>query len=151
MAKRKNAGTPTRPGPMDGVDMEAVLELPPDDPANMFSPRILYAKMHESLTEAEKAAIDARYPGGFTARDEANALVALTLRNGPPEALHAADARALPPDNGAGRVSQEEMKSIMIAAAENMERLLRMREERPIRYFDLIFTTNYQRCEAWGR
>ncbi len=43
------------------------------------------------------------------------------------------------------------MKSIMIAAAENMERLLRMREERPIRYFDLIFTTNYQRCEAWER
>lgn len=151
MRKKKARNSRARPDIMGDVDFDAILELTPDSPENSLSPRAIYAKIHESLTEEQKAAIDVRYPGGFTTRDEANALVLLALRHGPLEAIHAEDAPPLSPEDGPGRISQDEMKSIMIAASENMDRLLRMKEERPVRYFDLIFTTNFQRCEQWER
>lgn len=52
-------------------------------------------------------------PAEFTLRDEANAICAYAFRNGPIENIHAD-----------GRISDEEMKHLMIKACETMAKLL---------------------------
>jgi hypothetical protein len=53
----------------------------------------------EALTpdqiEAFEAQVERAFPGGFDHRDEANAIIAMAVRNGPLENLHAGDQRQL--------------------------------------------------------
>lgn len=78
--------------------------------------------------------IDRTFSGGFTIRDEANALVACAFRNGPIETLHAGKYSELLADEGLSRITDDEMKEIMINASETVARLLLLREKNPREY-----------------
>ena len=56
----------------------------------------------------------------FSIRDDANAICAYAFRNGPIEDIH-----------GDGRISDSEMKRLMINASESLAKLLTMKKERP--------------------
>ena len=61
------------------------------------------------------------FPGGFTLRDEAKAIVAWAFRNGPLEDLHAGEHSDLLKDDRYSRITDEEMKRLMIHACEQVE------------------------------
>lgn len=83
------------------------------------------------MTEEDLAAA---YPGGFTVRDEANALTAYAFRNGPLENLHAGERSPLLDEPGLSRVTDTEMKELMINASETLARALALRESDPEKY-----------------
>lgn len=89
--------------------------------------------------------------GEFTLRDEANALTAFAFRNGFLEDLHAGQSSLLLNQPGYSRVSDEEMKRLMIEASEKLEQMLRMKREQPAQYE--YFIRDYQRrfCRTWKR
>jgi hypothetical protein len=95
--------------------------------------------------------IDTSYPGGFTARDEANALIAMTVRNGPLEELHAGRHSDLLNDDTLSRISDEEMKVLMIHATRMLARLLRLRESHPEVYQRCIRGYGRMYCRSWER
>src|SRR5436309_12997002 len=79
-----------------------------------------------------------RFPGGFTVRDEANAIVAFAFRNGPLEDLHAGKYSELLSDNSYSRITDDEMKSLMMNACQMMEKLLRLKETNADEYYTFI-------------
>ena len=78
--------------------------------------------------------------GDFTLRDEANAICAYAFRNGPIEDIHAD-----------GRISDEEMKRLMIQACESMEKLLAMKQSTPDMYDVFVRDYNRKYCWNWAR
>ena len=82
----------------------------------------------------------------FTLRDEANTLCALAFRNGPIEDIHASVD-----SDGRDRITDQEMKQIMIAACQKLAELLRMKEQSPEQYYLLIRRSNQELCEKWER
>lgn len=64
------------------------------------------------------------FPDGFTLRDEANAIVALAFRNGPIEDLHAGQWSELLSNPELSRITDDEMKMLMIDACEHVAKLL---------------------------
>jgi hypothetical protein len=101
--------------------------------------------------EAIRELSETRYPGGFTVRDEANALVALAFRNGPIEDLHAGKRSDLLENPELSRITDHEMKRIMLAACECLERLLRLRHDDPRAYNRKIIKANLDYCGKWDR
>lgn len=95
--------------------------------------------------------INILFPGGFTIRDEANAIVALAFRNGPIEKLHAGKNSELLKDETLSRITNEEMKEIMINASEHVARLLKLKETDPEEYYAQIFDFNRKYCRGWER
>jgi hypothetical protein len=89
--------------------------------------------------------------GEFTLRDEANALTAFSFRNGFLEDLHGGKFSPVLNEPGYSRISNEEMKRLMIEASEKLEQMLRMKREQPGKYEEFI--RDYQRkyCWAWTR
>ena len=89
--------------------------------------------------------------GEFTLRDEANALTAFSFRNGFLEDLHGGKFSPVLNEPGYSRISDEEMKRLMIEASEKLEQMLRMKREEPAKYEEFI--RDYQRtyCRAWTR
>ena len=87
----------------------------------------------------------------FTLRDEANALTAFAFRNGFLEDLHSGKSSPILSQPGYSRISDEEMRRLMIEASEKLEQVLRMKREEPGRYE--IFIRDYQKryCRAWKR
>ena len=104
----------------------------PDDPA------------HESHPGDES-------PTEFTRRDEANAIVAYAFRNGPLEDLHAGEYSPLVEDASLSRITDEEMKALMINACDHVEKLLRMKEDDPGEYRRFIASYNFRFCRGWKR
>jgi len=94
---------------------------------------------------------DEVYPGGFDHRDEANALIALAVRNGPIEDLHAGKWSPLLEDKTLSRITDEEMKALMINATEHLAKLLRMRDEEPGRYREYVRAYGSMYCRSWER
>jgi hypothetical protein len=88
-----------------------------------FSPRIPII-MHD-LPPVPDEIFQRRWPGGFTLRDEANAIVAYAFRNGPNEDLHAGKYSELLEQAELSRITEAEMKELMIIACDKMEELLR--------------------------
>jgi len=78
--------------------------------------------------------------GEFTLRDEANAICAYAFRNGPIEDIHAD-----------GRISDTEMKHLMIRACESMEKLLVMKQATPDSYDAFVRDYNRKYCWNWQR
>jgi len=91
------------------------------------------------------------YPGGFNHRDEANVLIAMAVRNGPIEDLHAGKWSALLEDKTLSRITDEEMKTIMIAATEVLAKLLRLRAEDPDEYRRRVQEFGKMYCRSWER
>ena len=92
-----------------------------------------------------------RWPGGFSLRDEANAIVASAFRNGPLEDLHAGKYSELLEQKELSRISDDEMKELMINACEKMEELLRLKETDPQKYAELVLSQNFRYCRNWKR
>ena len=76
----------------------------------------------------------------FTLRDEANAMVAFAFRNGPIEDIHAD-----------GRISDDEMKRLMINTCENLTKLLTMKHATPEEYDSFIRDYGKKFCWRWER
>lgn len=91
------------------------------------------------------------FPGGFTIRDEANALVACAFRNGPIEDLHAGKYSELLSDPSLSRITDDEMKALMINACRKMEELLQLKESDPEEYYRFIGSYNWRYCRQWER
>ncbi|TXT38699.1 MAG: hypothetical protein FD138_284 [Planctomycetota bacterium] len=92
-----------------------------------------------------------RWPGGFSLRDEADAIVAYAFRNGPIEDLHAGQYSDLLEQKELSRITDAEMKELMINACERMEELLRLKESNPEKYAELILGQNFRYCRSWNR
>ncbi len=92
-----------------------------------------------------------RFPDGFTLRDEANAIVACAFRNGPLENLHAGKYSELLENEDLSRITDAEMKVLMIAACEKVAELLQLKETDFDRY--VAFITKFHRtyCKRWER
>lgn len=97
-----------------------------------------------------RPAIDGQ-PGRFSRRDEANAIVAYAFRNGPIENLHAGKYSKLLEDSSLCRITDPEMKSLMLSACEKMEELLRLKESEPDKYEKTIRWFNSEYCKGWDR
>ena len=76
----------------------------------------------------------------FTLRDEANAICAYAFRNGPIEDIHAD-----------GRISDPEMKHLMIKSSESLAKLLAMKQETPAEYDRFIRDYHRKFCRRWER
>jgi hypothetical protein len=87
----------------------------------------------------------------FTLRDEANALTAYAFRNGFLEDLHAGKSSPLLTQPGYSRITDDEMKRLMIEASEKLARMLALKQEHPVEYDQFIrkYQTTY--CRAWNR
>jgi hypothetical protein len=100
-----------------------------------------------------QAAHTAQLPGQgeFTVRDEANALTAYAFRNGFIEDLHAGKDSPLLREPGYSRISDDEMRRLMIESSEKLERLLQMKRNDPQQYD--AFVRRYHRiyCRGWKR
>ncbi len=79
-------------------------------------------------------------PVAFTLRDEANALCAYAFRNGFIEDIHAD-----------GRISDEEMKRLMIQVSESLAKLLVKKQDTPGEYDRFIRDYHRQYCRRWER
>jgi len=95
--------------------------------------------------------ITQRFPSGFTARDEPNAPTAYDLPNGPPEDLHAGKSSPLLEDPSAGRITDDDMRLLMITASEKLAELLQLRTESPEEYTRFIQAYNIFYCQSWAR
>lgn len=78
--------------------------------------------------------MEKHFPGGFTVRDEANALVHQAFRAGPIEDLHAGTWSKLLEDDSLSRITDAEMKVLMVSACEKLANLLRLRDANPAAY-----------------
>jgi hypothetical protein len=101
--------------------------------------------------EAFRKAVELHFPGGFTLRDEANAIVAYAFRNGPIEDLHAGKPSELLENSELSRITEDEMKKIVINACQCVEKLLREKQDDPGAYYQKIMEYNLQYCRKWER
>jgi hypothetical protein len=76
----------------------------------------------------------------FTLRDEANAICAYAFRNGLIEDIHAS-----------GRITDPEMKNLMINASTHLAKLLTMKRDQPEEYERFIRDYNRRYCGKWER
>lgn len=89
--------------------------------------------------------------GEFTVRDEAKALTACAFRNGFLEDLHAGKSSELLTQPGLSRISDEEMRKLMIQASAKLEELLRLKSETPAKYEEWVRDYNRKYCRSWKR
>jgi hypothetical protein len=73
-----------------------------------------------------------------TVREEANALTCYAFRNGPLEDLHAGKQSPLLEDPTLSRITDEEMKRLMINASATLAKALALKESDPAKYWQLI-------------
>ncbi len=83
----------------------------------------------------------------LTQREEANAITCNAFRNGFLEDLHAGKHSPVLEDSNISRITDEEMKKLMIESSARVEALLQRKEESPDEYWQLIksYTTTYTR------
>jgi hypothetical protein len=91
------------------------------------------------------------FPGGFTIRDEANALTAYAFRNGPLEDLHAGASSPLTSDPKLSRITNAEMKELMVNASERLAQILKIRDNDPHTYQRFVRAYGFMYCRGWNR
>ena len=91
------------------------------------------------------------FPDGFTLRDEANAIVAMAFRNGPIEDLHAGKSSELLSNPELSRITDDEMKMLMINACEHVAKLLQLKESDPEEYYKQMMAYSHMYCRRWKR
>ena len=87
----------------------------------------------------------------FTLRDEANALTAYAFRNGFIEDLHAGKDSPLLRKPGYSRISDGEMRRLMIESSEKLEHMLHLKRSDPKKYDAFIRSYHRMYCRAWKR
>ena len=120
---------------------------PPDTSTNHSAPDGARQWKSKDLRELEARA----FPDGFTVREEANAIVAKAFRNGPLEDLHAGKWSELLENQELSRITDEEMKTLMIFACEQVVLLLRMKETDPEGYYLEMMSYGWRFCRGWER
>jgi hypothetical protein len=96
-------------------------------------------------------AIPLERPAEFTLRDQANALTAYAFRNGFLEELHAGRDSPLLDDPRLSRITDDEMKRLMIEACEKLAEMLRLKENDPAGYDAFIRSYHRMFCRKWKR
>jgi hypothetical protein len=89
--------------------------------------------------------------GEFTIRDEANALTAFAFRNGFIEELHAGKPSPVLQQPGYSRISDDEMRRLMIEASEKLSQMLKLKSNDPARYDDFVRRYHMNYCRTWKR
>lgn len=107
--------------------------------------------MRKDQLPIPKEVVELLFPGGFTLRDEANAIVSWTFRNGPLERLHRGKWSPLLEDPRLMRITQAEMKELMLNMSEHVEKLLRLKATDPKQYWLQIMQWNLDWCGKWER
>lgn len=87
----------------------------------------------------------------FTIRDEANALTAFAFRNGFIEELHAGKASPLLEQPEYSRITDDEMRRLMIEASEKLAQMLRLKRSDPGQYEAEIRDYHEKYCRTWRR
>jgi hypothetical protein len=98
-----------------------------------------------------KDQLENMFPEGFSIRDEANAIVAYAFRNTSLEILHAGKRLELLNDPSYSRITDDEMKILMIEACQKMESILRMKKDSRQQYENFIRATVISYCQGWAR
>jgi hypothetical protein len=87
----------------------------------------------------------------FTLRDEANALTAHAFRNGFLEDLHAGKHSPILDEPGYSRITDDEMKRLMIEASEKLARMMALKQQNPAEYDRSIRKYHKNYCRTWKR
>ena len=87
----------------------------------------------------------------FTLRDEANALTAHAFRNGFLEDLHAGKHSPILDQPGYSRITDDEMKRLMIEASEKLARMMALKQQNPAEYDRSIRKYHKNYCRTWKR
>lgn len=87
----------------------------------------------------------------WTYREEANALTCCAFRNGFIEELHAGKHSELLEKPELSRITDEEMKKLMIGASSKLAQLLAMKESKPDEYWKLVEHFNKTYCGRWEK
>ena len=108
----------------------------------------------EIFTSEQRVGADPRLPlppgAKFTYRDQANVMTLLAFRNGPIEDLHAGKYSPLLEDSSLSRITDEEMKTLMIAASTKLAELLDQRDNDP-EDFARVLAGNWRQVKHWER
>ena len=110
-------------------------------------PKVPEWRRSEELSQVESQL----FPDGFTLRDEANAIVAIAFRNGPIEDLHAGKWSELLSNLELSRITDDEMKTLMVNASEQVAKLLELKETNPEEYYKKMMSYNHVYCRRWER
>lgn len=84
-------------------------------------------------------------------REEANALTCCAFRNGYIEELHAGKHSALLETPGLSRITDAEMKKLMVGASAKLAELLAMKEIDPVEYWRQMVYFNENFCGRWEK
>jgi len=87
----------------------------------------------------------------LTIREEANALTCCAFRNGYIEELHAGKHSTLLETPGLSRITDGEMKKLMIGASAKLAELLSMKETNPGEYWRQMKFFNENYCGKWEK
>jgi hypothetical protein len=147
----------------DNVDIEVFdrLALLASGEAKFMRIHRILCKLNKAMmsvpdvfTAEQRAGADPRLPlppgGRFTYRDQANVLTLLAFRNGPIEDLHAGKHSPLLEDPDLSRITDEEMKKLMIAASTRLAELLALRDSDP-EDFARLLAVNWRQVKKWER
>ena len=91
------------------------------------------------------------FSGGFGLRDEANAIAAFCFRNTTLEDLHAGDESELLQNPRNSRITDTEMKALMIEVCRNVHIMLKLREIAPDKYNAFVRVYGMDFCRKWER
>lgn len=87
----------------------------------------------------------------WTIREEANALTCSAFRNGFIEELHAGKHSDLLETPGLSRITDAEMKKLMIQSSARLAELLAMKESNPEKYWKQIEYCHETYCRNWEK
>ena len=87
----------------------------------------------------------------WSKREEANAITCFAFRNGFIEELHAGKYSQLLENPDLSRITDAEMKKLMIDASQKMVEILRLKEEEPEKYWRLVAWFNEKSCKHWEK
>jgi len=83
--------------------------------------------------------------------EEANALACNAFRNGFLEDLHAGKYSQLLEDNTLARITDAEMKKLMVESSKQFAALLTLKEQDPDKYWQFIKFYNQTYCKDWQK
>ena len=147
----------------DTVDIEVFnrrILLSNDEPNFKRIHRVL-CKLNKAMiavpdifTPEQQTGADPRLPlppgAKFSYRDQANVMTLLAFRNSPLEDLHAGRYSPLLEDPALSRITDEEMKTLMIAASSKLAELLNLRDTDPDAFAQLL-AVNWRQVRNWER
>lgn len=127
--------------------------LPPEvhPPKNRVAIQLSFDFCDHVANQVIVAIISSIMERSWTVREEANALTCCAFRNGYIEELHAGKHSELLEDPELSRITDDEMKKLMIGASAKLAELLAMKESKPDEYWKLVKFFNERYCSRWEK